>query len=109
VFSSPLRDNQGISGKSVANALARLFASGQLDGVTVCVPHDLRRTLITRLPDLGFEPFIAHKIAGHALQGIMAVYNHNSYEQQRQTALYAWAERLEVLTTSGNVTQLKRA
>ena len=25
------------------------------------------RTLITRLPDLGFEPFIGHKIANHVM------------------------------------------
>lgn len=52
--------------------------------------HDFRRTLISRLPDLGFEPFIGHKIANHVLPGVLAHYNHNGYEAQRKAALEAW-------------------
>jgi hypothetical protein len=71
--------------------------------------HDFRRTLITRLPDLGFEPFMGHKIANHVLSGVFAHYNHNSYEEQREAALKAWAARLEILVTGANVAQLHRA
>ena len=60
--------------------------------------HDLRRTLITRLPDLGFELFIAHKIANHALPGVLAHYNHNEYMPQREAALKAWAHLIDQMT-----------
>jgi len=70
--------------------------------------HDLRRTLITRLPDLGFELFIGHKIANHVLPGVLAHYNHNSYEPQREAALKAWAGRIEALVKGENVVQLHR-
>lgn len=108
-FESPLRPGQPIYGRSVNNALLTLFKSGALPGVTQCTVHDLRRTLITRLPDLGFEPFVAHKIANHVLPGVLAVYNHAEYMEQRETALRAWAARVEQLATGENVVQLTRA
>jgi integrase len=109
VFASPLKRGQAIYGRSVNNSLLTLFKGGKLPNVTQCHVHDFRRTLVTRLPDLGFEPFIGHKIANHVLSGVFAHYNHNSYEEQRKVALEAWALRIEALATSANVAQLHRA
>ena len=55
VFASPLRPGQPIYGRSVNNALLMMFKRGALTKVTPCHVHDLRRTLITRLPDLGLS------------------------------------------------------
>lgn len=107
-FASPLRKGQPIYGRSANGALAALFRRGLLPSVTPCHVHDLRRTLISRLPDLGFEPFLAHKIANHVLPGVMAHYNHNEYLPQREAALRAWAERIQVLAADKNVVQLHR-
>ena len=82
---------------------------GALPNVTRCVVHDLRRTLVTRLPDLGFEPFIGHKIANHVPPGVLAHYNHNTYEAQREAALKAWADRIDALANGKNVVQLQRS
>ncbi len=108
VFASPLRPGQAVYGRSVNNALLTLFKRNALPNVTPCVVHDFRRTLITRLPDLGFEPFIGHKIANHVLPGVLAHYNHNAYEAQREAALRAWAERIEIMVKGKNVVQLQR-
>lgn len=108
VFESPLKPGQAIYGRSVNNALATLFKGDKLPNVTRCHVHDFRRTLITRLPDLGFEPFLGHKIANHVLSGVFAHYNHNSYEVQREAALKAWAARLETLVMGNNMSQLHR-
>lgn len=108
VFASPLKPGQSIYGRSVNNALGTLFKNGKLANVTPCHVHDFRRTLITRLPDLGFEPFLGHKIANHVLSGVFAHYNHNTYESQREKALEAWAARLETLVMGSNVVQLRR-
>ncbi len=108
VFASPLRKGQPISGKAVNNALQTLFKAGKLPNVTPCHVHDFRRTLISRLPDLGFEPFLGHKIANHVLSGVFAHYNHNTYEEQRKAALIAWAARLETLVAGANLAQLHR-
>ena len=109
VFASPLRPKQAIYGRAVNNSLLTMFKAGKLPNVTQCHVHDFRRTLISRLPDLGFEPFLGHKIANHVLSGVFAHYNHNSYEAQRKAALEAWAARIELLTTGANVAQLHRA
>ena len=109
VFTSPLRPKQSIYGRAVNGALSKLFKAGKLPNVTRCTVHDFRRTLITRLPDLGFEPFMGHKIANHVMSGVFAHYNHNSYEEQRKAALVAWAARIEALTTGANIAQLHRA
>lgn len=108
-FASPLKDKQAIYGRSVNNALGTLLKSGYLPNVTPCHVHDLRRTLITRLPDLGFEPFIGHKIANHVLPGVLAHYNHAEYLEQRKAALEAWADRIEALVASDSVVQIHRS
>jgi len=108
VFASPKCPKQPIYGRSVNNALGSLFKAGKLPTVTVCHVHDFRRTLISRLPDLGFEPFMGHKIANHVMAGVFAHYNHNSYETQRKAALEAWAARIESLASGSNVAQLHR-
>jgi len=97
VFPSPLRKRQPIYGRSVNNALLLMFKRGALPNITPCHVHDLRRTMITRLPDLGFEPFIGHKIANHVLPGVLGHYNHNEYLERRKEALHAWAARIESL------------
>lgn len=91
VFASPLKADQPIYGRSVNNALLSMFKRDLLPNITPCHVHDFRRTLITRLPDLGFEPFIGHKIANHKLPGVLAHYNHNEYMRERESALKAWA------------------
>ncbi len=107
-FASPLKKGQAINGRAVNNSLLTMFKRGKLPNVTQCHVHDFRRTLITRLPDLGFEPFIGHKIANHVLSGVFAHYNHNSYEEQREAALKAWAVRIEVLATASNMIEIQR-
>jgi integrase len=108
VFASPLRKDQAIFGRSVNNSLGMMFKRGLLPNVTPCHVHDLRRTLITRLPDLGIEPFIGHKITNHVLPGVLGHYNHNEYLTQREAALHAWATRIEVLAADNKVVQFQR-
>lgn len=47
--------------------------------------HDLRRTCITLLMDLGVPPHVVMQIAGHSDQGVtMQVYAHVSLEEKRR-------------------------
>jgi len=108
VFASPHRKDQAIYGRSVNNALQTLFKRGALPAVTPCHVHDLRRTLITRLPDLGFESFVGHKIAGHVLPGILAHYNHNEYLSKRQAAMKTWAEQIHFLSSEKKIIPLRQ-
>jgi integrase len=56
-------------------------------------PHDLRRTVSTRLNDAGVEPYVVEKLLNHRMQGVMAVYNRAEYAEQRIKAY----EKLEKL------------
>lgn len=56
-------------------------------------PHDLRRTVSTRLNDAGIEPYVVEKLLNHRMQGVMAVYNRAEYAEQRIKA-YEMLERL---------------
>jgi len=94
VFASPRKDKQPIWGRSVNNALGTLFRRKVLHGITQCCVHDFRRTLISRLPDLGFDSFIGHKIANHKLPGILAHYNHAEYLKERKEALEIWGSAI---------------
>jgi integrase len=105
VFASPLRKGQSVYGRSVNNALLTMFKGGRLPNVTRCHVHNFRRTLISRLPDIGVESFIGHKIANHRLPGVLGIYNHAEYLPERQAALNKWAERIELLASDKNVIQ----
>lgn len=56
-------------------------------------PHDLRRTVATRLNEAGIAPHIVEKMLNHRLQGVMRVYNKAEYEDER-IAAYDALERL---------------
>jgi integrase len=60
-------------------------------------PHDLRRTLATRISDLGVEPYIVEKILDHTMSGVMAVYNRAEYLAGRKAALYLWGRKVAEL------------
>lgn len=60
------------------------------------VPHDLRRTMATRLgdDDIGTDPIVVEKILNHQLQGMQKVYNLQEYMEKRKVALSKWTEKL---------------
>jgi integrase len=55
-------------------------------------PHDLRRTVATRLASLGVMPHIIEKILNHRMSGVMAVYNRAEYLPEREAALRQWGQ-----------------
>lgn len=57
-------------------------------------PHDLRRTFVTELNELGVEPYVTEKLVNHSMSGVMAVYNKAEYAEQRFEAAKLWAERV---------------
>ncbi len=65
-------------------------------GVPKFVPHDLRRTMATRLgdDDIGADPIVVEKILNHQLQGMQKVYNLQEYMDKRTEMLEAWNQKL---------------
>jgi integrase len=57
-------------------------------------PHDLRRTLRTRLAELGVSDIVAEKLLGHKFERIVATYNRHSYANEKREALGKWETSL---------------
>ncbi len=57
-------------------------------------PHDLRRTVATRLGALGFPPHVVERVLNHALVGMMKVYQRHDFDKEKRAALVAWAAEL---------------
>jgi integrase len=64
--------------------------------------HDLRRTLVTRLNDLGIEPHVIEALVNHssgqARVGVAGVYNKSAYREQKTNALVRWCEHIKEIT-----------
>jgi integrase len=57
-------------------------------------PHDLRRTMASRMGDLGIAPHIIERCLNHVQQGIVAVYQRQEYLKERQDAFEKWGMEL---------------
>ncbi|GGW97926.1 tyrosine-type recombinase/integrase [Alteromonas halophila] len=62
-------------------------------------PHDLRRTIATRLgdSDIDTDPIVVEKILNHQLQGVQKVYNLQEYMMKRKAALEHWGHKFSFL------------
>lgn len=72
-------------------------------------PHDLRRTMASRMQDLGVAPHVIEKCLNHTLDGIAAVYQTSDLFPERREAFERWGAELHRLQTAeaGNVTELR--
>lgn len=82
-------------------------------GVSSFTPHDVRRTVASRLGAMGMGRVVIGKILGHADPSVTAIYDVHSYDTEKRQALEAWARRLDEIVSgsapASNVTELRRA
>lgn len=57
--------------------------------------HDLRRTVATRLSELGAPPHVIEKLLGHQMSGVMARYNLHDYMGDQHEWLTIWQHHLQ--------------
>jgi integrase len=72
--------------------------------------HDLRRTVATRMADIGIQPHIIEQILNHQSghkRGPAGIYNRSSYEREVRVALALWEQHLSTLVNSGAETKSK--
>jgi len=60
----------------------KLEAEGYKDSYRF-TPHDCRRTFSTLAHDNEVEAFVVERVLNHKMQGMMSVYNHAEYEEER--------------------------
>jgi len=111
VFASVLKTDAPITTHSLSVAILHHWKP--LGFSEQFTPHDLRRTLRTRLAELGIDDVTAERVLGHKLQGIMAVYNRHGYDAEKRQALEKWARKLRQIVGIeepgvGKVIQLRR-
>jgi integrase len=76
--------------------------------------HDIRRSVVTGMNEIGILPHIIEAVVNHISghkAGIAGVYNHATYEKERVAALQAWGNHIDRLLGRGadNVTPLRRS
>lgn len=101
----PKEDDLPLSRLGLSRAIQRHWSSiGIVDPFT---PHDLRRTLRTRLASLGVSDVVAERVLGHKLQGVLAIYNRHDYQVEKRQALERWEANLQqilgIAETESNV------
>ncbi len=115
VFRSSYVEDSPIKPHSLARALDRHWKEmGFTDETPRFTPHDLRRTVRTRLAALGITDVVAERVLGHKLQGILAVYNRYDYDNEKRQALEKWERELRRILragtgTPGEVIPMRRA
>ncbi len=101
VFRSSYKAKKPMTPHALSRAIARHWSELGFDAKWT--PHDLRRTMRTRLAEIGVSDIIAERVLGHKLQGMMAVYNQHPYDEEKRQALERWELRLqEILGLSGS-------
>ena len=71
-----------------------------VDTVAPWTLHDLRRTVATRMAELGVQPHIIEAVLNHVSGhkgGIAGVYNRATYDREKREALNLWAEHVTAL------------
>ena len=91
-------------------------AKEQLDGtskVTNWTLHDLRRTMATRMADLGVAPHVIEAVLNHVSghkAGVAGIYNRSTYSIEKRAALDLWGTQIQTLlakASGANVTILR--
>ena len=63
--------------------------------------HDFRRTISTRLSEVGVLPHVTEKMLGHVLGGVMSVYNKHDWLSEQAKAYRIWSDKL-MLSVKGD-------
>jgi len=92
VFASTHKDEGATTTRALSKAVSRHWL--EIGFKEKFTPHDLRRTLRTRLAEIGVDNVVAERVLAHKLQGLLAVYNRYDYDTEKRQALDKWAKKL---------------
>jgi integrase len=85
-------------GVDAAEVARKVYRSQSKVGIDQWTVHDLRRTALTKMAELGIEPIVLGHIANHRTttkEGMtLSTYVHYGYENEKRRALKLWADRL---------------
>ena len=96
----------------------RIAKANGRKAIPAWVLHDLRRTFVTRLNDLGVQPHViealVNHVSGSAKAGVAGVYNRSAYAAQKRAALTVWCDHIANLVSNSpadhdNIVTLRQA
>ena len=98
-----------LPGSAVARAIIR---AQERFGIAHWTAHDLRRTALTKMAELGVAPIVLGHIANHRTTTkagmTLGVYVHHAYEREKREALELWADRLQgIISGSAEVVAIR--
>lgn len=104
-----IKPNTSMSDKSISKAIRDRIRSVPLQRRTPHTQslllangewsaHDLRRSMASRMGDLGVEPHIIERCLNHVQQGIVGVYQRQEYMKERKAAFDKWGRKLSSLS-----------
>jgi integrase len=79
-------------------------ALDERSGVANWVVHDVRRSVATKMADIGVQPHIIEAVLNHYSghrAGVAGTYNRSSYAREVKAALAMWADHLRMLVEGG--------
>jgi integrase len=105
--------NEGRMEVSRAHISNLIYEMQDSFGIEHWTAHDLRRTALTKMAELGVAPIVLGHIANHRTTtkaGItLGVYVQHAYEREKRAALELWADRLQgMVAGSGEVVAVRR-
>ena len=83
----------------------RILAALRKDDAKAKLPvlwrvHDIRRTVATRMGDIGVQPHVVESVLNHVSghkAGVAGVYNRSAYAAEKQAALSLWAAHVNAI------------
>lgn len=93
VFPSPAPGNEERPLQAVAKHLQQIVLRS---GVAFRL-HDVRRTVRTRLAEIGVPENVAEAVLGHTLPRLVRTYNRHEPVPEMRSALEAWSARLDAI------------
>jgi integrase len=66
----------------------------RLSGTSGWTIHDIRRTVRSKLAELGVPEVVARKVVNHEASKVDRIYNRHAYLDEKREALVKWGERL---------------
>ena len=94
----------GVRGDGFTGWVKGKRALDEGSGVSAWTVHDIRRSVATRMADLGVQPHIIEQILNHQSghkAGPAGIYNRSSYEREVRNALALWHDRVRTLVAGG--------
>ena len=92
---------------------AAMLAVAQREELAPWRLHDLRRTAVTGMAELGIAPHVIEAVVNHISGhkgGVAGVYNRATYAEEKRAALSRWAAHVQAIVSgSTNVVRLLRA